>query len=291
MLDLTAQILALGLLVSGVVFGYWRWIKPRRRQLSQSAVGLLALLVLTLMGGFIGAPIWWVDAEQSFAWDLPPLASRMLAVASWTFALVFFLTLKRPTNQRVRLALILLNVYLWPLALAIVGRHLDRFDFGKSITYGFFVIAIGMAAAGLWFLWRQPTIETERPITQPAPAKLPRAWLSMVVMLTGLWGLALFLTDDGPSTLVWVWPGDLLTSRLIAVMLWTIAAGSLYAMRYRDIASIMLTAMMVYGVGVALATGWNAFWGLPVRLSYFVAFLSMGLVSAMMLKMQRDAIA
>jgi hypothetical protein len=49
--------------------------------------------------------------------------------------------------------------------------------------------------------------------------------------------------------------------------------------------------MMVYGVGVALATGWNAFLGLPVRLSYFVAFLSMGLVSAMMLKMQQDAIA
>jgi hypothetical protein len=110
-------------------------------------------------------------------------------------------------------------------------------------------------------------------------------------MVTGLWGLALFLTDDGPSTLIWVWPGDLLTSRLIAVMLWAIAAGALYAMRYRDTASIMLTAMMVYGVGVALATGWNAFLGLPVRLSYFVAFLSMGLVSAMMLKMQQDGIA
>lgn len=289
MLDLTAQLLALGLLASGCLLGYWRWVKPRQHKVSKAAVCLLALLVLTLMGGFIGAPIWWIDAEQSFSWDLPPLASRMLAMASWTFALIFFLILNRPTNRRVRLALIWLNVYLWPLALAIVCCHLDRFDFGKAITYGFFVIAIGMGASGLWFLWRQPEIETEMPIIQPAPAKLLQAWLLIVAVVTGLWGLALFLTDDGPSKLIWVWPGDLLTSRLIAVMLWTIAAGAIYAMRDHDTASLMLTAIVIYGFGVALATGWNAFLGLPVRLSYFVAFLSMGVVSAILLKIQQDA--
>ena len=35
-----------------------------------------------------------------------------------------------------------------------------------------------------------------------------------------------WVTDSGPVPFVWVWPGDLLTSRLIGVMLLTIAVGA-----------------------------------------------------------------
>ena len=60
------------------------------------------------------------------------------------------------------------------------------------------------------------------PVTDDGPVTgIVKGWLWGTAVLTAIWGLALFLTDAGPATLIWVWPGDLLTSRLIAVMLWT----------------------------------------------------------------------
>ncbi|MCL4836227.1 MAG: hypothetical protein KJZ86_27555, partial [Caldilineaceae bacterium] len=37
--------------------------------------------------------------------DLPPLASRILAAAGWSFAVVCLLVLERPTDRRLRLVL------------------------------------------------------------------------------------------------------------------------------------------------------------------------------------------
>jgi hypothetical protein len=54
-----------------------------------------------------------------------------------------------------------------------------------------------------------------------------------------------------------VWPGDILTSRLIAVMLLTIAVGAVYALRYADVSRVMLGVIAVYGFGVMLANLWN----------------------------------
>ena len=83
--------------------------------------------------------------------------------------------------------------------------------------------------------------------------------------MCALWGLALFVTDDGPWGLIWVWPGDLLTSRLIAVMLLTIASGAVYALRYADVSRVMLGVIAVYGFGVMLANLWNILANLPVN--------------------------
>jgi hypothetical protein len=87
--------------------------------------------------------------------------------------------------------------------------------------------------------------------------------------------------------LIWVWPGDLLTSRLIAVMLLTIALGAVYALRYVDVSRVMLGVIAVYGFGVMLANLWNIFANLPLNLSYVAAFGIMFLASATLLIAER----
>jgi hypothetical protein len=106
------QIVGLSLLLAGLALGYGRWIKPHASVLDWQGKGLLLLVVLTLAGGFIGSPFWWMDEARSFSWDLPPLASRMLASAGWSFVVVCWLVLERPTDRRLRL--VLFHPWPWP---------------------------------------------------------------------------------------------------------------------------------------------------------------------------------
>ena len=98
--------------------------------------------------------------------------------------------------------------------------------------------------------------------------------------LTVPWALALFLTDDGPTPLIWPWPGDLLSSRLIAVMLLTIGvlgmAGAGSATRTRPVLLMNLT----YSIGIVAAGLMNAVYGRPLPLGYLAAFAVIGLASA-----------
>jgi hypothetical protein len=80
-----------------------------------------------------------------------------------------------------------------------------------------------------------------------------------------------------------VWPGDLLSSRLIAVMLFTLAAAALYSLAAPDTAQITLATWVVYGFGVALANGWNLLAGKPVKELYAAAFLLLGGISLFLL--------
>lgn len=286
-MDLLLQALVLAILLGGVAWGYRRWVRPREDGLDFQAKGLMALMVLTFMGGLIGSFFWWADEPRSFSWDLPPLASRMLASAGWSFAVGTFLALERPTTRRLRLMLILLATYLVPLVLAVLLFHLDRFSFAAPITYAFFVIAGGMSIAALWYLVRQPVVLPDAPADGAPPTPPVGAWLGVVAVLTGLWGLALFATDNGPSALVWVWPGDLLTSRLIGVMLLTIAVGAAWSRPSADLARLMLAITNAYGVGLALASAWNALSGKPIKPSYLVVFGLVALVSGLLLARQR----
>lgn len=272
MTDLGWQLFALVLLVAAVGLSTLRWVRPRASGLGVQATGLLVLVALTLSGGFIGSFFWWVDEARAFSWDLPPLASRMLAAAGWSFTVASVMTLEHPTPRRLRLFLLLLATYLAPLVAVIFLLHLDRFDFSLPVVYGFFGIAGGMTVATLWYLFRQPDVLAD-PERDAAPAAPPiPAWLGLVAALTALWGLALFVTDSGPSPLVWVWPGDPLTSRLIGVMLLTVAVGAVYAMRRADTARVMLALCLTYGLGLAVASLWNALFGLPVKVSYVAVF-------------------
>src|SRR5262245_55611330 len=127
-MSLLPQLAGLALLLAGVWLCYRRWVLPRAGLDIQSR-GLLVLLILTLIGGAVGGPVWWADAPWAFSWDLPPLAGRMLAAAGWTFAVICFLALERPSPGRLRLLVWLLAIYLLPLVAAILLFHLDRFDF------------------------------------------------------------------------------------------------------------------------------------------------------------------
>lgn len=283
MFDLLLQVFGLGLLLIGLWLGYRRWIQPYRTVLDYQAQGLLLLLIVTLIGGAVGGIVWWIDDVRGFAWDVPALASRMLASAGFSFAVICFMTLQRPTYRRVRSVLILLLVYLAPLAVAIVFFHLERFDPAAPITYAFFAIVIPMIVATLWYLFRQPRIMADEPEGAPPGSSLSRGWLSIVALITGVWGLALFLTDSGPSSLIWVWDGDLLSSRLIGVMLLTIAAGSLYSLRTAETVRPMLAMILTYGLGLTAASLWGLLVGQPVPLLYLTIFGLIALVSAVLL--------
>ena len=78
-----------------------------------------------------------------------------------------------------------------------------------------------------------------------------------------------------------------ITSRLIAVMLLTIAVGAVYALRYADVSRVMLGVIAVYGFGVTLANLWNILANKPINPSYVVAFGIMFLVSATLLIAER----
>ena len=238
------------------------------------------LVLLTLMGGLIGSPFWWLDEPLSFSWDLPPLASRMLAAAGWAFALAAFLALRRPTRERLRLIMLMLFVYLVPLAAAILLFHLERFDWAAPITYAFFAIVLILIGGATWQLVRPVGVVASLAASLTSGTRL---WLWAVASVAGLWGLALTVTDSGFSPLIWVWPGDLLSSRLIAVMLFTLTAGAIYSLRAPDTVGITLGAWSVYGFGVVLANGWNLVGGKPVKEAYAIAFLLLAMVSLFLL--------
>ena len=279
---LLVQFVGLLVLLGLAAWGYRHWISPRQGVGTQGK-GMLLLCVVTLVGGLLGSTGWWIDDPRSFSWELPPLASRMLACAGWAFGVATLAALHRPVPHRMRLVMLMLAVYLAPLLLTAPLFHLDRFDPAAPITYAFFALVLTMTVAALWYLFEQPIIVPNEPADSLAPSTLVGIWLGLVAAVCALWGLALFVTDNGPSGLIWVWPGDLLTSRLIAVMLLTIAVGAVYSRRYADVSRVMLGVIAVYGLGVMLANLWNILANLPINLSYVAAFGIMFLVSATLL--------
>jgi hypothetical protein len=286
MSDLLVQALSLFALLGLVAWGTWRWVRPR--ETGVQGKGMLELTVLTLAGGLLGSVGWWLDDPRSFSWDLPPLAGRMLASAGWAFGVATFAALQRPVPHRMRLVMLMLATYLAPLLVAVLLFHLDRFDPYVPITYAFFAIVLLMTVAALWYLFRQPVIFPDTPADHLPPGPRLRAWLALVATVTALWGLALFVTDDGPSALIWAWPGDLLTSRLVAVMLLTIAVGAVYALRFADLSRVMLGVVAVYGFGVTLANLWSGLASKPVNPAYVAAFGLMFLVSVALLIVGRE---
>jgi hypothetical protein len=239
------------------------------------------------MGGLIGSPFWWADEVRSFSWDTPALASRMLAAAGWSFVVVSYLALRRPSHRRLRLVLLLLFVYLFPLTIMILLFHLDRFDFSAPITYAFFAIVVFMDIATAWYLLRQPTVLPDQPQDTEPTSRIVKLWMLFAAAVIGLWGLALFITNSGPIGAVWVWSYDLLSSRLIGVMLLAIAVGLLYSFRFRDVAQVMLATLLTYGVGLAAASFWNLIRGKPFPVSYFVVFSVVSLISLLFLIVNR----
>jgi hypothetical protein len=287
MTDLLVQFIGTVALLIAVGWGYWRWVRPHESRIDNQGKGLLLLLLLTMMGGLLGGIGWWMDDPRAFPWDLPPVASRLLASAGWAFAVVTAIALQRPVFRRVRLILVMLFTYLIPLLLVIVLFHLDRFNFSAPITIGFFVTVTLLVVPTLWYLYQQPQIIPDEIHDSTRASETVQRWLTAVGILTILWGIALFRSDEGVIPLIWAWQGDPLTTRLIAAMLLTIAVGTGYGNRHEARSHMMLAVIVVYGLGIVTANLWNLLEGKPLNIAYTGIFAALSLVSAGLLFLER----
>ncbi len=259
------------ILLAVLVVAYRRW-RPHRPRFG---AGALHTLILSTVGGLIGAVFWWQDVDASFAWNLPPLASRMLGAAATAFGLAGVFALERPTVARARLHALVVAIYLLPLTIAVVALHLDRFDFSAPVSWGFF------AAVGVLSLTSALALAAERgsEARDPVPA-IQSYWLLAAGVVFVLWGLALFVMPAAKFPLVFNWPSDPLTSRLIAAMLLTLGASSLVARRDGTLLPQAHILSAAYGLGVVVAILPNIASGLPWPPLYLAAFTVVGVVSA-----------
>lgn len=267
MTQLGWQVVALALLVGALALG--EFLLRRRGRPSAAE----RMVLLTLVGGLLGAPFWWRGDSAAFAWALPPLAGRMLAAAGWAFALACLVALRRRGGGQFRLVGWMLAVYLGPLTAAILLLHLDRMDFGAAVTWAFFAIVVLLLLAAAWLV-RLPA-----PRDAPAPDRATGAVLAVVGTIAAGWGAALFVWPDGPLPQLWLWPADPLTSRLIASMFLTVAAACLVARNSAALGSTVLATVAVYGVGISLAALANLAAGKPLPTAY-VAFWLLAAVTA-----------
>jgi hypothetical protein len=270
--------IAIALLLVALALGHLRWGKS---EAGPTGSGWLAKFVLisTAVGGLLGAPFWWFDLTPSFAWDLPPVASRMLAAAAFAFGVTGVVVLERPSEARTRLYLKLIAIYLIPLALAVVALHLGRLDFAAPVTYGFFAVVIVLSLGALALLSRSGGGGAA-----PPPSGAVRAWLLVAGIVLGLWGIALFAVPQTPDyPLVFNWAQDPLSSRLIAAMLIAIAAAFLLSRGDAGQARLALVFASVYGVGVVAACLVSALYAKPVPPLYTGAFAIVALASLALL--------
>jgi hypothetical protein len=262
------------ILVVALALAWWRWWDrldgiPRAGRFT---------IIVTTVGGLFGAIFWWQGAEASFAWVLPLLAFRMLGAAATAFGLAGLLALERPTSARAKLHCIMTAIYLVPLTVAITTLHLDRFVFSAPVTWGFFAIVGLLIASSL-----TGALAGKGPEYPMHVGGTEAAWLALAGSSLGLWGIALFTIPSAPYPLLFVWPADPLTSRLIAAMLITLATAFLLARRNRQLTAQAHLLGAVYGLGVAVAIMVNLFRGLPWPPTYLSALGAIGIVSVVFL--------
>ena len=90
--------------------------------------------------------------------------------------------------------------------------------------------------------------------------------------------------DKGPTKFVWAWPGDLLTSRLISVMLLTIGWLALVSLRSRRRARMRLALIVTYGIGLVGAGLTNLAFSKPVQYGYVVGLGCAAVAAAFAIK-------
>ncbi len=272
------------------MFGYFRWIVPRASSIAEK--GVLTLIVSTLFGGLIGSFGWWFDDPRAFAWDLEPLVGRMLASAGWSFGIACLATLRIPSYYRVRLVLWMLIVYLLPLAVAIFVFHLSAFDFFQPISIAFFLTVFLLVGLAMVFLFSQPQIVVKQKVGRSDEERIKgltgvNTWLLGIGLVMGIWGLLLFLVPSGPNALLWAWSDMTLCSRLISVMLLTLAFAAFYSLKHPELKLVVLKLVFVYAIGIVLANSYGFFIGQNVLWLYVIVFGAIGLGTLILLSRSR----
>jgi len=280
----TLFLIAAIVLIAAFLAGMRRWNGEATSDGSLRSIFGRSAIVLATVGGLIGAPFWWLDVEPSFAWDLPPLAARLLAVAAFAFGLCGLVVLEWPSPRRTRLYLSMVAAYLVPLLTVAVLFDLDRFDFGRAVTWGFFAATIILSALAVGELLRAMATHPGLPSARFGGTLMPM-WLVLVGLAMAGWSLALFVAPDTLFPAVFVWRQDPLSSRLVAAMLLTIGVAALQSTN--DIGSGRLALLFhgIYGLGVIAALSVDALQGEAVRLLYGIGLGGAGLVSLTLLAM------
>lgn len=264
------------LLLAGTTVGRMVW--KRRLRLAGIAVLPGLLIISTTIGGFVAAPFWWFDLPASFAWDLPPLESRMLSAASLAFGLTGLLVLRNPGQKICRFYTTLIAVSLVPLTLAAVIFDIERFDFKLPVTYCFFAIAMVLSTGSMSALF--PPLEGVRAAeaVEP-PMSTLRTGFAFISAAFCVWGVALFAVPEELSGLWSLWPTDTLTSRLNAAMKLVLAAAFMMASRDRIQVVPALAFSSVYGFGVLAACLASLMRGDTAPLAHAALFGILGLMS------------
>jgi len=248
-----------------------------------TAAGRCAINAMTV-GGLIAAPFWWLDVESGFAWDLPPLASRMAAAMALAFAVCGWLVLSRPTIRRQRIYLAAMAACLLPPALTAALFHLDRFEGGRPGLWAYFlasgmlsVLAIAELASGFLTRPGMPSRRIDNPFVP--------LWLVMVGLAMVAWALALFLAPDTLFYSVFLWPDDALTSRLLGAGLLTVGVVNLLSTADEPSARMALLFTGTFGTGALAAISLTSTVGFDPPLLYLVGIGGSGLVSLALLAM------
>ncbi len=285
MIDTLWQAMGLALLLAVVVGGAISVRRRSGRPLGASEWLAVTVTLLTAGGGAVGAVAWWQDNPAAFAWELPLMASRMLAAAGWAFAVACLLALARPERAAFRLIMAMLLVYLLPLTVAIFLFHLDRFDPAKTITWAFFAIVILLVLGSAAALAASPSLAAPDPRPTGAPLRIG---LTLLALIAGAWGLALFVQPAGPWPSIWIWPWDALVSRLIAVMFLTVAVMAAMARARAALARIAVATVVTYGVVVGVAVALNLAAGKPAPLAYLVfwGLAALGLAATAVIRLR-----
>ena len=264
--EIVVQVIGMAVLVLGMVLG--EGVLQRRMPLAGAARQARVLALMAGVGGLVGATAWGQNLPYAFAWALPPVAAWFLAVAAVAFGVTALRAAWIGSVGHLRMIAVLLVVYLGPLAVAVVVLHLDRFDPLVPSTYVFFAIVLGMVIAAILTLLRLP--DEVRGLTS--------GMLGLIGLLAGLWGLVLFIWPAGPWPLIWPWPQDPLTTRLIAAMFLTIAAACHFAEGPTERRTAYILCLL-YGVGISLVVALALWLGKPASLAY-LAFWALVAVAA-----------
>ena len=251
------QVIGLALLVLGMGLG--EGILQRRMPMTGALQQARMLALLAGVGGLVGAAAWGQNLPYAFAWALPPMAARFLAVAAVAFGLVALRAAWIGTVGHLRMVAVMLLVYLGPFAGAVLFLHLDRFDPTSPVAYAFFGVVVCMVIAALLTMIRVPYDERG----------LSSGMLGLVGSLAGLWGLVLFLWPSGPWPIMWPWPQDPLTTRLIAAMFLTIAAACHIAEGRQERRTAYILCF-IYGIGIALVEALALWLGKPGSWAYLL---------------------
>jgi hypothetical protein len=250
-----------------------------KRERTPSAARAERVVLLTMLGGFLGAPFWWSGDPDAFAWTLAPLAGRFLGAAGIAFGVACFMVLRKPDTRQYRLVGWMLAAYMAPLAVAIVLFHGNGLDMSKTASWGFVLIVTVLLIGSAWLLVTQKEMVADHP-----PSVFSEWVLTKIGTIAGLWGAALYVWPDGPASSVWLWAKDPLTSRLIASMFMTIAIATLIGHGHARSAEIVLATTVVYASGICLGVAASFIAGKPVPLGYMAFWLFAGIAAAIAYK-------